>query len=255
VTTPTVLTEQTGAVLRITWHRPETLNALTAEMLAAATDAIAGHGPARVIVLAGSGRAFSSGADLGAVNADQPVGPETIDAANALIRAIRAVPVPVVAAVHGPAAGVGCSIALAADVTVAASSAYFLLAFAGIGLMPDGGATAFVPASIGRARATRMAMLAERVPAATAFEWGLITNVVPDDGFDAEVDALVARLAAGPTASYAQIKRALDVSALNGLEPALAAEREGQLALFATRDFAEGASAFLQKRAPRFTGE
>lgn len=254
----TVLTEQTGAVLRITWHRPETLNALTAEMLAAAIDAITDRGSARVIVLAGSGRAFSSGADLGAVNAvnaDQPVGPETIDAANALIRAIRAVPVPVVAAVHGPAAGVGCSIALAADVTVAAESAYFLLAFAGIGLMPDGGATAFVPASIGRARATRMAMLAERIPAATALDWGLITNAVPDDGFADEVETLVARLAAGPTASYAQIKRALDVTSLNGLEPALAAEREGQLALFATRDFAEGTTAFLEKRAPRFTGE
>lgn len=255
MTTPTVLTEQTDTVLRITWHRPDTLNALTAEMLATATAAIENPGAARVIVLAGSGRGFSSGADLGAVDTEQPSGPETIDAANALIRAIRSVPVPVVAAVNGPAAGVGCSIALAADVTIAAESAYFLLAFAGIGLMPDGGATAFVPAAIGRARATRMAMLAERIPATTALDWGLITNAVPDDRFDHEVAVLVAKLAAGPTASYAQIKRALDVTALGGLEPALAAERAGQLALFATRDFAEGTSAFLQKRPPRFTGE
>lgn len=258
MTTPTVLTEQTGAVLRITWHRPDAINALTGEMLAHAATAVedaAGRRTTRVIVLAGAGRAFSSGADLGQVNPDQPLDAGTVEAANRLIRAIRAVPVPVVAAVHGPAAGVGCSIALAADLTVATESAYFLLAFAGIGLMPDGGATAFVPAAVGRARATRMAMLAERIDAVTAVDWGLIATAVPDDRFGDEVDTLVDRLASGPTAAYAQIKRALDTTSLGGLEPALAAERAGQLALFGTRDFAEGAAAFVDKRAPRFVGE
>ncbi|TDV37771.1 enoyl-CoA hydratase-related protein [Actinophytocola oryzae] len=258
MTTPTVRTAQTGAVLRITWNRPDALNALTGEMLAHAATAIeheAQDRAARVIVLAGAGRAFSSGADLHQVNPDQSPDTETVEAANRLIRAIRTVPVPVVAAVRGAAAGVGCSIALAADLTVAAESAYFLLAFTGVGLMPDGGATAFVPASIGRARATRMAMLAERIDAGTAEDWGLISAAVPDDRFDEKVDALVERLSSGPTAAYAQIKRALDATSLGGLESALEAERAGQLALFGTRDFAEGAAAFLGKRAPRFVGE
>ncbi|MGW4826342.1 enoyl-CoA hydratase-related protein [Amycolatopsis japonica] len=258
MSTPTVSIEQTGAVLRIAWNRPEALNALTSEMLAAASVAIeesAGRRAIRVIVLSGEGRAFSSGADLAKVNPDQALGAETIDAANRLIRSIRAVPLPVVAAVGGPAAGVGCSIALAADIAVAAESAYFLLAFASVGLMPDGGATALVPAAIGRARASRMAMLAERIHANTAVDWGLIAKVFPDDRFEEELGKLVARLASGPTAAYAQIKRSFDETALGGLDSALAAERAGQLALFATRDFAEGTAAFHEKRAPRFVGE
>ncbi|WP_406690798.1 enoyl-CoA hydratase [Saccharopolyspora sp. ID03-671] len=249
--------ERDGGVLRISWDRPEALNALTGEMVlgtAAAIEAAADDPAVRVVVIAGRGPAFSAGADLEEVNPDQPIGEATLDAANRLIRAIRAVPKPVVAAVHGPAAGFGASIALSADITLAASSAYFLLAFAHVGLMPDGGSTALVPASIGRARATRMAMLGERVDAATAFDWGLITKATSDEDFPAELANLTAKLEAGPTAAYARIKQALDTTALSALEPALEVEKDGQLALFESHDFTEGTRAFREKRKPRFVG-
>ncbi|MQY31858.1 enoyl-CoA hydratase [Nocardia aurantia] len=244
--------------LRITFDRPTSLNALTGEMLGEVSELVeksAHDDDIRVIVLTGAGRAFSSGADIGEVNADREVGPETLDNANRLIRAIRRVPKPVVAAVNGPAAGVACSIALAADLTVAAESAYFLLAFAGIGLMPDGGATALVPAAVGRARAVRMAMLGERIDARTAEEWGMISLAVPADQFVTTVNDLTAKLATGPTAAYAETKRAFNATALAQLETALDVERAGQTALFATADFAEGTAAFAAKRRPRFQGK
>lgn len=249
--------ERDGGVLRISWNRPDAFNALTGEMVLGAASAIesAADDPSvRVVVIAGQGPAFSAGADLDEVNPDQPIGEATLDAANRLIRAIRAAPKPVVAAVHGPAAGFGASIALAADITVAGSSAYFLLAFAQVGLMPDGGSTAFVPAAIGRARATRMAMLGERIDAATAFDWGLITKATSDEDFPAELAKLTAKLEAGPTAAYAKIKQALDTTSLSTLEPALKTERDGQLALFESHDFAEGTKAFREKRRPQFHG-
>jgi enoyl-CoA hydratase/carnithine racemase len=252
----TVLIEREGTVLRATWNRPEALNALASEMLVAVSEAIEAEDPGvRAIVLTGAGRAFSSGADTKEVNAEQVLGTETIDCANRLVRAIRAVPVPVVAAVNWLAAGAGCSIALAADLTIAAESAYFLLAFAGVGLMPDAGATAVIPVAVGRARATRMAMLGERIGARTAEEWGLITSCVPDDSFVAEASQLVTQVATGPTLVYARTKAAFNATALAGLETALEAEREGQLFLFGTDDFAEGTRAFLAKRKPRFTGK
>ena len=254
---PAILSDQTGAVLRITFNRPDSLNALTSAMLAEVAEEVETRGhddSVRVLVLTGAGRAFSSGADLRAAD-DEPPSAETVRAANRLIRALRAVPKPVVAAVNGAAAGVGCSIALAADLTVACESAYFLLAFARIGLMSDGGATALLPAAIGRARATKMAMLAERVDARTAERWGLIAQAVPDADLEAEVEQLVAKLAAGPTAAYAQTKHAFNATALAGLETALEREHEGQTALFSTADFAEGATAFREKRAPRFSGK
>lgn len=245
-------------VLRITLDRPESLNSFTGELLNEVAGIIETHGRdenVRVIVLTGAGRAFSSGADLAEVNSTQDVGEETLDNANRLIRAIRAVPKPVVAAVNGLAAGVGCSVALAADLTVAKESAYFLLAFAGVGLMPDGGATALVPAAVGRARAVRMAMVGERIGARQAEDWGLITQAVPDEEFQDTVDSLVAKLATGPTVAYAQTKRAFNATVLAGLETALEAEREGQTALFRTADFAEGTAAFREKRRPNFQGK
>lgn len=253
-----ILAQHTGSALRITFNRPDRLNAFTTDMLTLAADTVeaAGDDPGvRVVVLTGIGRAFSAGADLAGADSEGLPTPATIDAANRLTLALTTIPKPVLAAVNGPAVGVGCSLALAADLTVARESAYFLLAFANIGLMPDGGATALVPAAIGRARATRMALLAERVPAPLAAEWGLISHAVPDADFDSEVQQLTARLAAGPTAAFALTKRALNSTTLAHLENALAAEREGQTQLFTTADFAEGVAAFRDKRPPAFSGK
>ncbi|MEU6198501.1 enoyl-CoA hydratase [Streptomyces sp. NPDC047061] len=253
MTDPTLF-QRDGSVLRVIWNRPDRLNSLTTETLTRTAEAIEEAGKdesIRVVVLLGAGRAFSAGADLAGDGPDTG----TIDAAGRLTLALRHIPKPVLAAVNGPAVGVGCSLALAADLVVARESAYFLLAFAHVGLMPDGGASALVPAAIGRARAGRMTMLAERVPAPLAAEWGLISHVVPDDDFETEVKRLVTQLAEGPTAAFAATKRALDAHSLAQLENALALEREGQSRLFATADFTEGLAAFREKRRPDFHGK
>lgn len=255
--TAPILIGHTGSVVRITFNRPDRLNSFTTEMLLLTAEAVeaAGDDPrVRAIVLTGAGRAFSAGADLTVDEADSP-DTGTVDAANRLILALRRVPKPVLAAVNGPAAGLGCSVALAADLTVGRESAYFLLAFANVGLMPDGGATTLVPAAIGRARATRMAMLAERIPAPLAAEWGLISHTVPDDDFDAEADRLTTRLAEGPTVAFAQTKLAFNETALASLERSLNIERAGQAHLFTTADLSEGVAAFREKRRPNFSGK
>ena len=250
-----LLVERTGPVTIIGFNRPDRLNALTVELMNGAADVIEMLEDAvRVVVLRGTGRAFSAGADITASDAPEVVDTEAIDAANRLVRAIRDTPRPVVAAVSGPAAGAGCSVALAADLTVATESAYFLLAFASIGLMPDGGATLLVPVSIGRARATRMMMLPERISAFEAERSGLISHCVPDAEFDQEVDAVVSRLASGPTKAYAAMKRAMRATTLGTLDVALDSERQQQSALFGTADFKEGVSAFAERRPPQFAG-
>ena len=254
---PTVLVERRGAVLDVRFNRPAALNALTEAMLLRATAAIDEDGrrdDVRVITITGTGRAFSAGADLDEISPERSLGASTIDAANGLIRAIRQVPKPVVAAVNGPAAGVGCSVVLAADLAVAGESSYLLLAFANVGLLPDGGATALLTAVTGRVRATRMGMLAERIVARTAEQWGLISHCVADGEFESEVRRLVEHLAAGPTNAYAAMKHAFNESALAGLESAFGLERASQVALFATDDFAEGVAAFREKRPARFSG-
>jgi len=248
--TDSVLIDTTDGVLTVTWNEPDRLNALTADMLNVAADAIEGASGVRLIVVTGSGRAFSSGAALG----PDFDGAATLDGANRLVRAMTRTPVPVVSAVNGIAAGVGVSIAIAADITLARSSGYFLLAFVNIGLMPDGGATELVAASIGRARANRMAMLGERLSADDAAEIGLIYKSLDDEAYDAELAMLVDKLGNGPTVALGTMKAAITATTLSHLDEALDREREGQIALFATADFAEGGQAFIEKRKAEFTG-
>jgi 2-(1,2-epoxy-1,2-dihydrophenyl)acetyl-CoA isomerase len=171
-----------------------------------------------------------------------------------IMRAIREMPKPVIAAVNGPAVGIGCSLALCCDLIVAAQSAYFLLAFVNIGLVPDGGSSLFVPTRVGMARATELAMLGERLEAPRALEWGLINRVVPDERLREEASALLARLAGGPTRSYAGTKRQLNNWLYSRMAEQLELEAQLQQEMAGSADFLEGAMAFVEKRAARFSG-
>ena len=169
--------------------------------------------------------------------------------------AIRQMPKPVIAAVNGPAVGIGCSLALCSDLILAAESAYFLLAFVNIGLVPDGGSSLFLPTRVGMARATELSMLGERLPAERALEWGLINRVVPDAQLAEEAAALAARLAAGPTRSYAGAKRQLNNWLYARMDEQLELEAQIQREMATSEDFVEGALAFIQKRPARFSGK
>jgi len=258
----TIIWEQTGRVGRLTLNRPQTLNAWTAEFgreLRQVLAREAARASVRALLITGAGRGFSSGADLKAgfgLAADHvpDIKKQLTDVYHPVIAAVRGLAKPVVAAVNGPAMGIGCSLALACDLVMAAESAYFGLAFVNIGLMPDGGSTAFVPPAVGKARAFQMALLGERVPARQALDWGLINWVYPDDRLLGEADALIERLAAGPTRSYASSKRALNKFIYGDLDAQLELEAELQHALGRSKDFGEGVSAFVEKRVPRFTG-
>lgn len=244
--------------LSLTLNRPEVFNALTGEMadeLAAVIEGATARDDVRVIVVTGTGAAFTTGADISGAEAHAGFEVTALDRANRIIRAIVAVDKPVVAAVNGVAAGVGCSAALAADIIVATESASFMLAFARIGLMPDGGATATVAASIGRARAMRMTLLAEPLSAQEAFDAGLVTHVTSDDEFRPTVEKIVSRLVAGPPLAYAAAKKAVNAATLHALENALEIERTGQTVLLRSQDVAEGMRAFGEKRKPVFRGE
>jgi len=181
------------------------------------------------------------------------LGTDIIVEANRAIRAIAALPRPVVAVVQGPAAGVGVSLALACDLVLASDKAFFMLAFTKVGLMPDGGASALVAAAIGRIRAMRMALLAERLPASEALACGLVSAVYPADDFEAEVDRVLAGLLSGPMVAFAKTKEAINAATLTELDPALERELQGQAVLLRSHDFIEGATAFQQRRTPNFT--
>jgi 2-(1,2-epoxy-1,2-dihydrophenyl)acetyl-CoA isomerase len=258
----TVVLDRRGAELRITLNRPDALNAwdkqLGSELLAAVQEA-ADDDAVRAVVITGAGRAFSSGADLRAGFDPTPEGHPDVGSVlreryHPIITAVRRMPKPVLAAVNGPAVGIGCSLALCCDLIVARESAYFLLAFVNIGLVPDGGSSLLLPERIGLARAAEMAMLGERVSARRALEWGLVNSVTSDDGFDAAVDELAGRLAAGPTRAYAGVKTQLNEWLFGRMEAQLELEASIQERAAASGDFREGVQAFLEKRPAAFGG-
>jgi len=260
----TVNVHRRGAAATVELNRPDSMNAWNrrfSEDLGAAIAQVAGDAAIRAVCITGAGRAFSSGVDLKDVDAADVLPDGTLDVYKVLteryhpiIAAIRAMPKPVVAAVNGPAVGIGLSLALAADLVIARESAYFLLAFANIGLVPDGGSSFMVPERIGLARAAEMAMLAERVPAPTALEWGLINRVAADHAFDDEVAALVDRLASGPTVALAGAKRQLNAWLLQRMDEQLQLEAQIQREAAATEDFREGVAAFVERRPAAFRG-
>jgi 2-(1,2-epoxy-1,2-dihydrophenyl)acetyl-CoA isomerase len=247
----------------ITLNRPDKLNAWNLQLgidLRAAVEQVAEDEAVRAVLITGAGRAFSSGADLSESREEGDDGLPDLrarlkDRYHPIIVGIREMPKPVITAVNGPAVGIGCSLALSADLILAAESSYFLLAFVNIGLIPDGGSTAFVPARVGLARAAEMMLLGERVEAAKALEWGLVNRVVADDELRGEADALLARLAKGPTRAYANGKALLNRRMYADLHGQLEAEADLQGEQGASPDFIEGVVAFMQKREPNFTGK
>jgi enoyl-CoA hydratase len=243
--------------LWLTLNRPEQFNALTGEMVIALVQELRGavaRDDVRLVVLTGTGPAFSAGADLGGDNAQENYDAASVDGANMLIRAITELDKPVVCALNGIAAGVGMSVALACDLVVATESAALTLAFTKIGLMPDGGATATVAASVGRAKAMRLALLSDLLSAQEAYDAGLVSHVFPDDDYAAALAKIVARLSRGAPLAFAATKKAVNAATLGDLAGAFQRERAGQSLLLRTDDAAEGMKAFAEKRRPEFNG-
>ncbi|MCX6389364.1 MAG: enoyl-CoA hydratase-related protein [Solirubrobacterales bacterium] len=252
-----------GSAARIILNRPEALNAwdpgLGSDLLEA-IDLVAKDEAVRAVEIRGAGRAFCSGADLkaGFGELTESGSPDLESALHSryhpVILAVRTMPKPVVAALNGATVGVACGLALACDLVVAAKSAYLLLAFANIGLVPDGGSSALIPSRTGFSRAMEMALLAERIPADQAHEWGMVNRVFADELFDEECDQLILRLSVGPTRAYAGAKRQLNAWCFEDLEDHLSLEASIQQEQASAPDFIEGVSAFLQQRDAKFTG-
>ncbi|HUG04503.1 MAG TPA: 2-(1,2-epoxy-1,2-dihydrophenyl)acetyl-CoA isomerase PaaG [Steroidobacteraceae bacterium] len=250
-----------GAIARLTLNRPDRLNSFNGVMHGELRDALSRSvaDGARVLVLTGAGRGFCAGQDLG----DRQIAPggaradlgESIERNyKPLILALRNLPMPVIAAVNGVAAGAGASVALACDIVIAARSASFLQAFSRLGLVPDSGATWFLPRLVGPARALGLALLGERLDAGTAAEWGLIWRCVDDAEFPEAVDRLAGQLASAPTLALVRTRQALDGAWVRTLAEQLDVERDFQRELGHTADYAEGVAAFAAKRTPRFIG-
>jgi len=256
-----IVYECADGIARITLNRPDRLNSFTSSMHGELRDAlakVAADKSARVLLITGAGRGFCAGQDL----SDRAVAPgsapvdlgESIETNyRPLVLGLRALPLPVVCAVNGVAAGAGANIALACDLVIAAKSASFIQAFCKIGLVPDSGGTFFLPRLVGTARAMGLAMLGDKLPAQQAAEWGLIWKCVEDAELTSTVDALLTQLAQAPTRGLAAIKRALYATG-STLEQALDLERDLQRELGFSADYREGVDAFLGKRPPRFTG-
>jgi len=247
-----------SAVATISLNRPERLNALTADLLGLLRELLAAAvaDGARAVLLRGEGRAFCAGADLGGGS----VGPDTdfeqllVDHYNPVATALAELPIPVVSAIQGAAAGAGVSLALAGDIVLAARSSYLMLAFANIGLVPDAGATWLVAKSAGRARTLAMALLGERMSAEEALQAGLVTRIVADEALDREARAVAEQLAEKPTVALGLIRAQVGAALGSTLAETLALEARNQGRAARTRDFAEGVDAFLKKRPARFEG-
>jgi 2-(1,2-epoxy-1,2-dihydrophenyl)acetyl-CoA isomerase len=260
MTSPPVLVEAADGVATITLNRPEALNSLTVPMkgeLLAALQRLDGDSSIRAVILTGAGRAFCAGQDLRErLQPDAaPLGEEVRERYNPIVRAMRSLAKPIVGSINGVAAGAGASLAFACDLRIAAEGASFILGFGRIGLVPDSGATWFLPRLVGAARAADMALLNDPVSATDALRIGLVSRVVPGDELAAEAGAMAARLAAAAPRAMALTKQALDATWDRTLDEALDAEAELQDLAGRTADHREGMAAFLEKRQPRFTGE
>lgn len=254
----TILFDVTDDVATITLNRPDVMNGLNTVMRREILQAVLQAGKeARVLVLTGSGRGFCSGQDLG-----DRIDPSDINLENTLkdeyepmLRAIYDCPIPTICAVNGPAAGAGANLALAADIVVATESAFFLQAFSRIGLIPDAGGTYWLPRQMGFAKAMGAALLADKISAKQADDWGMIWASVPDDEFSESIASMAAKLAKGPTKAYRLIKEAMRGSLDNTLDEQLAVEAKLQGEAGKSHDFLEGVMAFMQKRAPNYKGK
>lgn len=256
----TILFEHEAGVARLTLNRPERLNAFTDRMHAEVADALSrveADADARVLLLRGAGRGFCAGQDLSerdTRNGRPDLGVSTGTQYNPLVRRLAALPLPVVCAVNGVAAGAGVNLALACDIVLAKRSARFVQSFSAIGLVPDAGGTWHLPRALGQARALGFTLTGGTLDAGQAEQWGLIWRAIDDADFEAEVDALVARLAAAPTRGLAAAKRAIRAAATATLDAQLDLERDLQRACGWTDDYREGVNAFKERRPPRFTG-
>lgn len=261
-TDPTVLVADAGGVRTLTLNRPSAFNSFNLQLkseLLAALSAAAADPSVRALVITGAGRAFCAGQDLkehlSLISAGDPRVTATVsEFYNPLIVAITGMAKPVIAAVNGVAAGAGAGLAFACDLRIVASSASFSMAFAGVGLSADSGASFLLPRLIGQGRASRMMLLGEQVDAVEALRIGMVDQVVVNDELTATVNSTADRLATGPTCAYGWIKSSLHHGASAGLESTLAFENTAQLACFASADHREAIQAFVEKRPPRFTG-